>query len=214
MPTGYTSFIEDGKVKTAKQFLHLCLRAFGVCINMRDDSLKLTDDYTEDISKGYQEDINYHKRQLTSAEKKLSEIQSMSEEELCEKYIKETSDNIQYYLKAEDKRSKNNKKYLEIRSAIAAWDCNPEFQNIKDFALNQIDISMDKDDYYQKAINKYGEPTREGFQQKKDEYLQKLIKDAKWDVDYHTEELNKAIDRKERNLKFYKEFKKDLNKLK
>ena len=174
----------------------------------------MTDDYTEDISKGYQEDINYHKRQLTSAEKKLSEIQSMSEEELCEKYIKETSDNIQYYLKAEDKRSKNNKKYLEIYNAIAAWDCNPEFQNIKDFALNQIDISMDKGDYYQKAIKKYGEPTREGFQQKKDEYLQKLIKDAKWDVDYHTEELEKAIDRKEKNLKFYKEFKKNLNKLK
>ena len=156
MPTGYTSFIENGKVRTAKQFLHLCLRAFGVCINMRDDSLKLTDDYTEDISKGYQEDINYHKKQLTSAEKKLSEIQSMSEEELCEKYIKETSEKIQYYLKAEDKRSKNNKKYLEIYSAIAAWDCNPEFQSIKDFALNQIDISMDKDDYYQKAIEKYG----------------------------------------------------------
>lgn len=214
MPTGYTSFIEDGKVKTAKQFLHLCLRAFGVCINMRDDSLKLTDDYTEDISKGYQEDINYHKKQLTSAEKKLSEIQSMTEEELCKKYIKDTSDNVQYYLKAEDKRSQSNKKYLEIRNAIETWDCNPEFQSIKDFALNQIDISMDKSDYYQKAIEKYGEPTKEGFQKKKEEYLQKLIKDAQWDVDYHTEELNKAIDRKEKNLKFYKEFKEELNKLK
>ena len=214
MPTGYTSFIEDGKVKTAKQFLHLCLRNFGVCINMKDDSLKLTDDYTEDISKGYQEDINYHKRQLTSAEKKLSEIKSISEEELCKKYIKETSDNIQYYLKAEDKRSKNNKKYLEIRSAIEAWDCNPEFQSIKDFALNQIDISMDKGDYYQKAIEKYGEPTREGFQQRKEEYLQKLIDDTQWDVNYHTEELEKAIKRRDDNLKFYNEFKKELNKVK
>ena len=214
MPTGYTSFIEDGKVKTAKQFLHLCLRAFGVCINMRDDSLKLTDDYTEDISKGYQEDINYHKKQLTSAEKKLSEIQSMTEEELCKKYIKETSDNVQRYLKAEDKRSQNNKKYLEIRNAIEDWDCNPEFQNIKDFAINQIDISMDKSDYYQKAIEKYGEPTKEGFQKNKEEYLKKLIDDAKWDVNYHTEELEKAIDRKEKNLKFYKEFKEELNKLK
>ena len=214
MPTGYTSFIEDGKVKTAKQFLHLCLRAFGVCINMRDDGLKLTDDYTEDISKGYQEDINYHKKQLTSAEKKLSEIQSMTEDELCKKYIKDTSDNIQYYLKEEDKRSQNNKKYLEIRSVIETWDCNPEFQSIKDFALNQIDISMDKSDYYQKVIEKYGEPTKEGFQKKKEEYLQKLIKDAQWDVDYHTEELNKVIDRKEKNLKFYKEFKEELNKLK
>lgn len=214
MPTGYTSFIENGKVRTAKQFLHLCLRAFGVCINMRDDSLEVKDDYTKDLLKGYQEDIDYHKKKLTEAEKKLSEIKSISEEELCEKYIKETSEKIQYYLKAEDKRSKNNKKYLEIYSAIAAWECNPEFQNIKDFALNQIDISMDKDDYYQKAIEKYGEPTREGFQQNKDEYLKKLIDDAQWDVDYHTEELNKAIKYRDDNLKFYKEFKEDLNKLK
>ncbi len=85
MPTGYTSFIENGKVRTAKQFLHLCLRAFGVCINMRDDSLEVKDDYTKDLLKGFQEDIDYHKKRLKIAEKKLSEIKSISEEELCEK---------------------------------------------------------------------------------------------------------------------------------
>ena len=64
MPTGYTAFIENGKVKTAKQFLHLCLRAFGICVRMRDDSLEVEDDYTPKIIDGYQKDIEYHQKYL------------------------------------------------------------------------------------------------------------------------------------------------------
>ena len=214
MPTGYTSFIEDGKVKTAKQFLHLCLRAFGVCVNMRDDGLKLTDDYTSDLIKEYQYDIDYHQKQLKAAEKRLSEIQNMSEEELCDKYIKETSEKIAYYLKEKNNIDDNNAKYLEIREKISNWDCDPKFQNIKDFALKQIDISMNNSDFYQEALEKCGTPTKEEFQQKKEEYLQGLIDSAKRDVDYHTEHRDKAITRQAENLKFYNEFKEELDKLK
>ena len=214
MPTGYTSFIENGKVRTAKQFLHLCLRAFGVCINMRDDSLEVKDDYTKDLLKGFQEDIDYHKKRLKIAEKKLSEIKSISEEELCEKYIKETKEKIKDLQKGQTDEFNKYGDYLRIRESINNWNCNPEFQNVKDFALNQINISMHKSSYYEEELAKIGKPTVEGFQEKKEEYLQKLIKDAQWDVNYHTEELEKAIKRRDENLKFYNEFKEELNKLK
>ena len=39
MPTGYTSYIQDGDITTGKDFLKLCLRNFGVAINMRDEPL-------------------------------------------------------------------------------------------------------------------------------------------------------------------------------
>ena len=214
MPTGYTSFIEDGKVKTAKQFLHLCLRAFGVCINMRDDSLKLTDDYTKDLLKGYQQDIDYHQKKLEVARKELDRIQQMSEEELCAQYIKDTTRDIEYYMKQNNQQNGNLEEYLRIREGIQNWDCDEKFKSIKEFALNQIDISMDRSDYYEEALKKCGEPTREGFLKVKDEYIKKIVDHAKWDVDYHTEELEKAIKRREDNLKFYKEFKEELNKLK
>lgn len=29
MPTGYTCFIEDGRITTGKEFLKKCIRAFG-----------------------------------------------------------------------------------------------------------------------------------------------------------------------------------------
>lgn len=214
MPTGYTSFIENGKVKTAKQFLHLCLRAFGVCINMRDDSLEVKDDYTKDLLKGFQQDIDYHKKRLKIAEKKLSEIKSISEEELCEKYIKETKERIKDLQRGRTDEFNKYGDYLRIRESINNWDCNTEFQNVKDFALEQINKSIPSGSYYDDELAKIGEPTKEGFQEKKEEYLQKLIDDAQWDVNYHTEELEKAIKRRDDNLKFYKEFKEELNKLK
>lgn len=214
MPTGYTCFIENGKVRTAKQFLHLCLRAFGVCINMRDDGLKLTDDYSKDLLKGFQEDIDYHQRRLTEAEKKLSEIKSISEEELCKKYIKETKERIKDLQKGQTDEFNKYGDYLRIREDINKWDCDPKFQNVKDFALEQIRISIPNGSYYEEELAKIGKPTVEGFQEKKEEYLQKLIDNAQWDVDYHKEELEKAYKRRDDNLKFYQEFKEDLNKLK
>jgi hypothetical protein len=214
MPTGYTSFIENGKVKTAKQFLHLCLRAFGVCINMRDDGLEVKDDYTKDLLKGFQQDIDYHKKLLKIAEKKLSEIKSISEEELCEKYIKETKEKIKDLQKGQTDVFNKYGDYLRIRESIKNWDCNPEFQGVKDFALEQIRISIPSGSYYEEELSKMGKPTKEGFQEKKEEYLQKLIDDAQWDVNYHTEELEKAIQHRDDKLKFYNEFKEDLNKLK
>ena len=39
MATGYTQQIINGGVKTPKEFLHLCLRNFGVCYSMRDEPL-------------------------------------------------------------------------------------------------------------------------------------------------------------------------------
>lgn len=39
MPTGYTAFIEDGDITTGKEFLLLCLRNFGIAIDVRDEPL-------------------------------------------------------------------------------------------------------------------------------------------------------------------------------
>lgn len=210
MPTGYTSFIEDGKVKTAKQFLHLCLRNFGVCIMMRDDSLELKDDYTKDLLKSYQSDIDYHQKKLEDARKELDRIQQMSEEEFCAQYIADTTRDIEYYKKHLDQQNSNLAEYLRIREGIKNWDCDEKFQNIKDFAINQIDISMDKSDHYEEALKKCGEPTREGFLKVKDEYTKKVLDHAKWDVDYHTKELESAIRRRDENLAFYNEFKESI----
>ena len=214
MPTGYTSFIENGKVKSAKQFLHLCLRAFGVCTDMRDSSLEVKDDYTKDILNGSQQDIDYHKELLERAEQRLSEIKSLSEEELRVRYIKETKKRIKDLQKCQTHEFSKYGDYLRIRESIRDWDCDPEFQKVKDFALDQIDISIPDDSYYEEKLAEIGAPTNEGFQERKEQYLQKLIDEAQWDVNYHREEMENAVRRRDEKIRYNNGFKKELNKLK
>lgn len=214
MPTSYTSFIENGKVKSAKQFLHLCLRAFGVCTDMRDSSLEVKDDYTKDILNGSQQDIDYHKELLERAEQRLSEIKSLSEEELRVRYIKETKKRIEDIQKCQTHEFSKYGDYLRIRKSIRDWDCDPEFQKVKVFALDQIDISIPDDSYYEEKLAEIGAPTNEGFQERKEQYLQKLIDEAQWDVNYHREEMENAVRRRDEKIRYYNGFKKELNKLK
>ena len=148
MPTGYTSFIENGEVKDAKTFLHLCLRGFGVCAKLMDSPLKIQDDYVEDITEGYQHSIDYHQGLLDNEVKNLEKIQKMSDDELCEKYISETKDNIKNLEECRDKDLQNYADYLRIREEIESWKCDEEFEGIKKFAINQINISINRSSYY------------------------------------------------------------------
>ena len=130
MPTGYTQQIIDGTVKTTKEFLHLCLRNFGVCISMRDMPFDSQGDYTE--------------------------------------YIKK-------------------------------------------FALDQIDISKDDEDYYADELSKEMLTKEEFISEGK--YKEELLKNSKWDIDYHQKELDYVIKNMNDTLAFYEHFKKEIEKL-
>lgn len=214
MPTGYTAFIEEGKVKTSKEFLHLCLRNFGVCARIRDNEFKVKDDYTQDISDGFQSSIDYHQENLKSAEERLKSILEMSDEDLCEKYITETKKNLKYYEEHYNQEMSNYADYLRIKEEIEKWDCDEKFSNIKDFAINQIEISIPKGSYYEDEMKKCGKATKEEFEKKKEEYRQSLIDAAQWDIDYHKTEMERCMKSKEECLAFYNQFKEDLEKLK
>lgn len=214
MPTGYTAFIENGKVKTAKQFLHLCLRAFGICVRMRDDSLEVEDDYTPKIIDGYQKDIEYHQKYLDIAKENLKTYQEMSDKDLCSKYIKDTSEKIKDLQKSITKEFGEYGDYLRLQEQIQNWDCDEEFSDIKDFALHQIKISIPDNSFYEEELAKCGKPTKEGYEESKEEYRKSLIKHAQWEVEYHTNEIDRLLKSKEDTLAFYQRFKDELEKLK
>ena len=74
MGSQYTSFIENGKCTSAKQFLKLCLRNFGVMSMYRDEPLSLDFEPDFTIQKDYvknskvliklKEQIDYWQQQL------------------------------------------------------------------------------------------------------------------------------------------------------
>lgn len=163
MPTGYTQPIIDGIVKTPKEFLHLCLRNFGVCISMRDMPLDSQEDYTESIKKYYQKSIDFNTKELKIAKEEYARIINLSDDELYMEYVKKFTDNRDYYQKRTDEVKKQNAQYQSFYDAIKNWDCSEEFSNIKKFALDQIDISKEAEDYYTDALSKECSQRRNSF---------------------------------------------------
>lgn len=213
MPTGYTQQIIDGTVKTPKEFLHLCLRNFGVCISMRDMPLDSQVDYTESIKKYYQDSMGYHAKVLENAKREYEKITNLSDDNLYEMYVKNFSDNREYYQKRTDEAKKQNAKYQSFYDAIKNWDCSEEFSNIKKFALDQIDISKDDEDYYADELSKEMLTKEEFISNGKSKYEEDLLQKTEWDINYHQEQLDDITKNMNNVLAFYERFKKEIEKL-
>lgn len=205
MPTGYTCFIEDGRVKDAKQFLHLCLNAFGIL--SRDHGLEVMEDYKPEIIKEYKKEKKFHKTRLKAAQLKLEKIRHLTDDELYQRYQKEKES---YMQKIYENQMQSNENYNRIYESIRDWDCDPELYPLKEFALNQIEISHDSVD-----VKPFVPISKDEFLVKvKEGFLEELIKDAEWDIDYHQKELNRLEENYDSRIAYYEKVKKEFNKLK
>lgn len=213
MPTGYTQQIIDGTVKTPKEFLHLCLRNFGVCVSMRDESLNLQGDYTPYIKKFYQDSMGYHTKALENAKTQYERVINLSDDDFYEMYVKNFSDNREYYQKRTDEAKKQNAKYQVFYDAIKNWDCSEEFDSIKKFALDQIDISKDDEDYYADELSKKMLTKEEFISNGKSKYEEDLLKNAISNISYHQKELDEITKKMNDTLAFYERFRKEIEKL-
>ena len=213
MPTGYTQQIINGNVKTPKEFLHLCLRNFGICVSMREASLNLQGDYTEYIKKSYQDLIDYHVKALENAKAEYERVINLSDDDFYEMYVERFSHNREYYQERTDKTKKQNAQYQSFYDAIKNWDCSEEFDNIKKFALDQIDISKDDEDYYADELSKEMLTKEEFISGDKNEYKEELLKHAISNISYHQKELDTTIKTMNNVLAFYERFKKEIEKL-
>ena len=211
MATGYTQQIINGEVKTPKEFLHLCLRNFGVCYSMRDEPLNSQRDYTESIKKWNQSSIDYHINALENAKKEYERITNLSDDDLYKRYVKEFTNNRKYCQKELDNIMNHNATYKLFYDAIKNWNCSAEFNNIKDFALNQIDISKDSGDYYKDVLSQEMLTKEEFISNNK--YKEELLKNAKQGIDYHQEQLDNTIKKMNDELTFYENFKKEIENL-
>ena len=213
MPTGYTQQILNGNVKTPKEFLHLCLRNFGICVSMKDESLNLQGDYTEYIKKFYQDSMGYHAKALENAKAEYERVNNLSDDDLYEMYVKKFTDNREYYRKRTDEVKKQNSKFQFFYDAIKNWDCSEEFDNIKSFALTQLNKSKDNEDYYKDELSEEMLTKEEVISNDKSKYKEELLRCAKSNISYHQRELDNAIKRMNNALAFYERFKKEIDEL-
>lgn len=164
MPTGYTAWIEDGKIATGKDFLKLCTRAFGVAIDLKDEPLSVPTPTRFEPDTFYKNKIDREKMELKRYER-------MSFEDAKSEMIKSHADRVKMYKSMVEKSITNNEKYAKIRAEVETW--NPptkEHYNLKKFALEQIDMSIEKQEWIDEWISLSNEELDDG-----DEAVERFI---------------------------------------
>lgn len=154
MPTGYTVFIENKQCNSAKQFLKLCLRNFGILCKYRDEPLSLdfgpdfTDENVNSLIKNNENKIKKYKNEL-------KEYDDLSYDEKASKIKEGCLKEINFYTKLYDEGVELNARYDDFIEAIEDWNCSEDFNSIKEFAINQCKISKENLDYYEREIVNY-----------------------------------------------------------
>lgn len=151
MPTGYTVGIEDGEITTGKDFLKLCTRAFGIAMDLRDEPLSVP---TPTKFKPN----TYYKDRLEKEKAELEKCRKMSFKDAKAKMINAHLDRVKMYKSIAERHIENNKKYAKVRAEVEAWSPPTlEHYNLKKFALEQIDMCIEKQEYIDECLQKANE---------------------------------------------------------
>jgi len=198
MPTGYTAMIENGKVNTGKEFLKVCIREFGCCIGQRDDPLSapLVTEIKPD---------SYYKEQYDKAIKELEEFDKKLPVSRKAKLLNDKKEELEDLEKSIEENKRLIEKYERIKSEVEQWiPPTSDHGNIKEFALDQIRISIPDMKYYYDRRN---ELLNESLQEKYAEYVETRRRDdILRDINYYKEQMEKEEERIASRNKFLKQF--------
>lgn len=151
MPTGYTSYINSGEITNGADFLKLCVRAFGVTIELKDEGLSVQTPI-------HFKPDPYYKKQYEKAVKKRNKYRKMTLDEAREEFIDQSIEIINYARSHLKDLIGENDKYRAIKNEIIQWiPPTSEHEKLKEYAINQLDISMNSADtieYYEEKVDK------------------------------------------------------------
>lgn len=181
MPTGYTSYVDDGC--SFQQFVWLCARAFGACVLMRDDNMEKLPPEGFPVS-------DYHPKQLVVAEQKLAALKAMTTAEVQDGFLAHMDRVIAERAEYARKKRATKDRYERMLSQVQAW--NPpssDHSSLRDFMIEQLKSSIDFD------CKEYDEGKDDP--RKPEDWHKKQIDSAIWSVNYHKSEYEKEKERVE-----------------
>jgi len=139
MCTGYTSLIINGKIKTAKDFMKVCLRNFGVLVDFRDEELSANIPTELKVRKYYYDEVTIKQEQYDKEKnytdkewKKIFNQKILELQKQCDS-CRQKAINESIALK-------------RIKDAIENWQDSGKYAKVKDFALEQLS-KTEPDDY-------------------------------------------------------------------
>lgn len=140
MPTGYTSYIYDGKITNGSDFLKLCTRAFGIAVDIKDENLSVATPNHFEPDPFYEE---MYKKAVSKRNKYKRMTIDEARQEFVEKEIKSLNSSKEYL----SKMIEENDRYRSVRIEVKKWiPPTSKHEKLKEFALNQLNISMNSKD--------------------------------------------------------------------
>lgn len=169
--TGYTSFIQEGKTTTATEFLKLCCRAMGVFCYLREEPL------SPDIPTSIPLDLTSKLRELDDDKKALDDAKKMTDDEWAGKLsaeIAKQTKSLTGYIQEEDEYTTRLK---AIKAEIEKWKCDGKYDNLKNFALEQINMCLPSGrNWAQEALDELKALTVEDYKKTHVEMLERMVK--------------------------------------
>lgn len=136
MPTGYTADVVDGKVTDFRTFALRCARAFGACIDMRDDPMDREPPETVEPSR-------YCENAAQRARERLVFLDSLTEADIAKHAAKAHEDALESWRSACDRYGTENARLKAMERKVLAWKPpTAEHVGMRDFMLEQLRISQ------------------------------------------------------------------------
>lgn len=192
MPTGYTAPIMDGI--TFEQFILSCARAFGALITMRDEpnDAPIPDEFQA---------TDYHVKGLEKANADLAEFQVFTTKDYEAKAKEEFDQAIIHYNERKVKMETQCNQYQSMLSKVKSWiPPSSEHEGLKNFMIEQIESSI-KFDCYEPDVPTLPTP---------EEWANAKLQSIAWNIDYHTKENSKEIERVASRNKWIKQLKESI----
>jgi hypothetical protein len=181
MPTGYTFQLAAGKVTNFRDFAMSCARAFGACIDLRDEPASTPIPETFEPSP-------YHQERLAEALSELARVEGLSAEKWAAESQKEYDEALAKHKEDIAKVRATKDRYETMLSHVRAWTPPTlEHTGLKTFMVDQIveSIRFDCEERFYKA------PVLKS----PSEWHADALAKAKRDVEYHRGERAKEVDR-------------------
>lgn len=171
MPTGYTSYIQDGKITELKDFMLLCAKNFGALIHMRDENL--------DCEIKHRQVGEFYPRKLEEVKREFEWFKNLSDSEIQKQLDKE------YEARVRDKKNslkgfdERKKRYTNMIEKVMCWTPPTEDHiRLKEFALQQLKDSLKFDCCDDMRKYYLEKPKKETLEEYKQEKIKEYLKDV------------------------------------
>ena len=198
MTTGYTYRVADGTVTSLKEYVMVCARAFGACIDMRD--LPSDAEIPEAI-----EPNSYHTDRLKEETARLWNLEAMS----TFRIIKAAKADHQRALEAHydylDSMRDKRKRYQGMMEQVKAWVPPTDHSELKKFMIQQLEDSIKYD--CNESYVSIPEP------QTPEEWYESQVAKIQRSIEYHQEEADKERARATERTQWVRDLRDNLRKL-